>query len=122
MQNDPVESGSRQLYDTGTNQPRGSENRKSPAPEGKTLPSFGTELRDSAESKPLRCDDRHLASILRLTFETLGPLISGLAAFVPKLTGCETGGEAVRSSSSIFQSKDDPEIDFRFQYKMILKI
>jgi hypothetical protein len=23
---------------------------------------------------------------------------------------------------SIFQSKNDPEIDFRFQYKMILKI
>jgi len=25
------------------------------------------------------------------------------------------------SSASIFQSKDDPEIDFCFQYKMILK-
>jgi hypothetical protein len=29
--------------------------------------------------------------------------------------------EAGRRIPSIFQSKDDPEIDFRFQYKMILK-
>jgi hypothetical protein len=30
--------------------------------------------------------------------------------------------EAARRPWSIFQSKDDTESDFRFQYKMILKI
>ncbi len=35
---------------------------------------------------PEPCDDRHLASILGLIFETLNTLISGHPAFVPKLT------------------------------------
>ncbi len=35
-------------------------------------------------------DDHHRDSVLGLTFETLKTLISGLAGFVPKPTGCET--------------------------------
>src|SRR6516162_4279391 len=43
--------------------------------------------------QPGRCDDRHLASILGSTFETLKALISGHLAFVPELTHSETAQE-----------------------------
>jgi hypothetical protein len=44
----------------------------------------------SLAAQPECRDDRHLASILGLSFETLEALISGHPAFVPKLTRCET--------------------------------
>ena len=50
------------------------------------MPGLGTDFRDDAGGKREHCDDRHLASILGLTFETPKALISGHQAFVPKLT------------------------------------
>lgn len=54
------------------------------------LPIPGTEFRDGAGSKAERCDDRHLASILGSTLETLKALVSGHPGFVQKLILCAT--------------------------------
>src|ERR1022692_148360 len=42
------------------------------------------------------CDERHFASILGLTFETLKALISGASISVPKLTLCGTTNASFR--------------------------
>ena len=72
------------------------------------MPGLGTEFQDDAGSKPVRCDDRYLASILRSTLETLKALISGHPAFVPKLTLCGTRNAHVSCLPSRSASKSVP--------------
>ena len=68
-----------------------SQDRKGPRREAKTLPSFGTEFRDVADSNPSSATTIHLASILGLILAPPNALISGLAWLVPELTRFETG-------------------------------
>jgi hypothetical protein len=65
--------------------------------------------------QPERCDERHSAAILGLTFQTLKASISGRPVFVPKLTVCETGrglllGPCGRSAWGFLHSIDQSAI------------
>jgi hypothetical protein len=70
------------VYESATFRPSGLEE----APGGEDDAWPWDRVSGRRKQQPERCDDRHLASVLGLAFETLKALISGHPAVVPKFT------------------------------------
>src|ERR1035438_4129321 len=111
----PIVAGGGPLDDLATNQPSGFARPEEPVALGENVGSFWGRILRQCRQRTQRHDDRETASILRLTIETLTPLISGLAGFVSRPTRSEERrvGKECRSRGWPDHSKKRTQISKR---------